>query len=233
MNTPRIGYTGHMPTLADDLVLLLIDPESGHPMVDGTSLDRGIGGALLLDLTLAGRISTEGGGARATLVVDDPRPTGDPLLDEAVARIGAGSVRARRAVEKLSKRVRKPVFGRLVAAGVVVEEQRRVLGLIPNTSWRTADPAPRKALVAAVAAVLLDGKDPDERTACLVSLLHALQAEHKVVGGSKRELRARAKQIADGEWAGAAVRQAIQDVRATVVTAVVVSGAASSAASGS
>jgi len=80
--------------------------------------------------------------------------------------------------------------------------------------------------------VLTGTGEPDERTAALVSLLYAVKAEHKVVDGTRRELRARAKQIAEGEWAGSAVSQAVQAVRATITAAVVASTSAGSAASG-
>jgi hypothetical protein len=81
---------------------------------------------------------------------------------------------------------------------------------------------------------VLTGKtEPDERQAALVSLLYAVKAEHKVVDGPRRELRARAREIAEGEWAGSAVSQAVRAVQATVMAAVLASSTAGAAASGS
>jgi hypothetical protein len=65
---------------------------------------------------------------------------------------------------------------------------------------------------------------PDARTAALIALVHALRCEHKIVdprqyGLSKRELRARAEQIAKGNWASEAVRKAIDEMIAAVVAA--------------
>ena len=55
------------------------------------------------------------------------------------------------------------------------------------------------------------------RTAALIALLHALKREHKVVDPrsyqlSRRQLRARAAEIAQGNWASEAVRNAIDSM---------------------
>jgi hypothetical protein len=75
---------------------------------------------------------------------------------------------------------------------------------------------------------------PAERTAALIALLHALKCEHKVVDPrpyqlSRRQLRARAAEIAQGNWASEAVRKAIDEMMAAVAAA---SAAATAASSG-
>jgi hypothetical protein len=57
------------------------------------------------------------------------------------------------------------------------------------------------------------------RTAALIALLHVLGREHKVVDPrpyqlSRRQLRARAAEIAQGNWASEAVRKAIEEMMA-------------------
>jgi len=221
-----------MTTLAEDLALLLVDPETGKPVVDGTAFDRVIGGALLLDLVGAGRVTVGGKGSKARVAATGGA-TGNPLLDAAVERLGTKERRASSAVERLSSKLRAATFEQLVAAGIVVGEPGRILGLFPTTTWRFTKPEPRASLQSGVAAVLTGKGEPDERQAALVSLLYAVKAEHKVVDGPRRELRARAKEIAEGEWAGSAVSQAVQAVQATVMAAIVASTAAGSAASSS
>jgi hypothetical protein len=56
----------------------------------------------------------------------------------------------------------------------------------------------------------------------LISMLHAVDQVPKVLGGDvdKRQVRARAKSIAEGEFAGEAVRKAVEAVRAAVVTSI-------------
>jgi hypothetical protein len=222
-----------MTTITEDLVLLLLDPESGRAVVDGTSLDRAIGGALLLDLALRERISADSDGAKARLRVLDPAPTGDALLDEAASRLAGNAVRAQKAVERLARRTRTPVLERLVQRGVVRCEQSRILGIFPSTTWPSTGTGAAKELRGRVAAVLRDGARPDQHVALLISLVHAVKAEHKVVDGPRRQLRARAAEVADGDWAGVAVRKAVQAVQASVMAAVTASTIAAGSSSGS
>ena len=220
-----------MTTITEDLVLLLLDPDSGRPVVDGTALDHAIGGALLLDLSLRDRIAADGDGAKARLTVDDPAPTGDALLDSALDRLAGKPLRAQRAVERLTRKYRERVLDRLVQRGIVERRVQKRMGLFPSTYWPAVDNGPGRELRAALARVLRDGGEPDERTACLVSLVHAVKAEHKLVDGPRRKLRARAAEVTRGEWAGAAVRRAVQAVQVSV--AVALSAAASAGTAGS
>ncbi|MEJ3656000.1 GPP34 family phosphoprotein [Actinomycetes bacterium KLBMP 9759] len=220
-----------MASVAEDLVLLLFDPATGRPIVDGTSLDRAIGGALLLDLSLSGRVTADAEGAKARLTVVDPSPTGSDVLDAALGTLEGGPVRAQRAVERLASRTRVPVLERLVERGVLERRSERRLGLFPTTAWPAIDPAPRAALRGRLCDVLLKGGRPDEHLACLVSLLHAVKAEHEIVDGPRRAIRARAAEITSGEWAGTAVRKAVQSVQAGVAIAVSVAVSASAASS--
>jgi len=73
-------------------------------------------------------------------------------------------------------------------------------------------------------------------TAALIALLHALRCEDKIVdpgqyGLSKRELRARAEEVAKGNWASEAVRKAIEDMVAAVVAATTAATVATNAGS--
>jgi hypothetical protein len=57
----------------------------------------------------------------------------------------------------------------------------------------------------------------------LVSLLVAVDAASKVVpSDDRRAVKRRAREVAGGEWAGGAVRKAIEAVNAAVTAAVVV-----------
>ncbi len=217
-------------TLTEDLVLLLLSPDTGRAIVDSTSFDRAIGGALLLDLATRERITADGDGAKARLTVADDTPTGDPLLDAALARLDK-PVKAQKAVERLARGTRTPVLERLVERGLVRRERSRLLGVLPVTTWPPVDAVPREELRRRVAAVLRDGAQPDQHLALLISLVHAVKAEHKIVDGTRRQLRARAAEVTEGEWAGKAVRKAIQAVEAGVAAAV--AGAAAAAGSSS
>jgi hypothetical protein len=172
---------GTMRTITDDLVLLLLDPESGRLAVDGFPLERAIAGALLLDLSVRNRITAGGEGARAKIIVTDAAPTGDELLDGALVRLAGRPLRARRAVDRVATRLRNQVLERLAARGVVVRPHSRRFQLIEVRAWPMVDRAPVDDLRGRLAAVLRNNIKPDQHLACLVSLVHAVKAEHKLV----------------------------------------------------
>jgi hypothetical protein len=71
----------------------------------------------------------------------------------------------------------------------------------------------------AVGEVALGYRGADARTGALITLLYAVNSVHKVFDGDKRELKKRAKGIAAGNWAGDAVRRAVEAIQAGVTAA--------------
>ena len=209
-----------MTSTAEDLAVLLLDPHTGRRLVDGTAFDRALAGATLLDLALAGALTPDGTGAKARLIPSGPAPA-DPLLEAALARITPGPYKAQRAVERLARGSWKQVIERLEIHGAVERTSGRVLGIFPTTTWTLTDRSRRPALLADVANALQGRAAPDQRTACLISLLHAVKAVHKLVDGPKKELRARAKEISRSDFAGPAVRKAVEAVQAAAVATIV------------
>ncbi|MCJ0891295.1 GPP34 family phosphoprotein [Rhodococcus sp. ARC_M12] len=111
----------------------------------------------------------------------------------------------------------------LIAVDLVTEQKDKVWGLFPTTTWPARDTSHEKALRDAVRGALVDGRTPSPHSAALISLISAVDLTHKViVDADKKLLKQRAKQIAEGEWAGAAVRKAVSDVNAAVMAAVMV-----------
>ena len=225
-----------MTLLAEDLLLLLIDDASGALLLDSTRLDRALAGAVLLELALAERVGPPPPGrrfGRDRIVLLDGRPTGDPLLDDALARLASPRPPgAARAVERLVKGTRQTLLHRLVEAGHVREEHRTVLGIFRTSRWPAVRPEHEAAVRRGLDAVLVEGAQPDLRTAALTSLLVAVDAVPKVVSApDRRALVRRAKDVADGEWAGVAVRKAVEAVNAALVASVVAVSAATTVTS--
>jgi plasmid stability protein len=217
--------------LAEEFTLLAYD-EGGTPVTDGTHLDNGLGGALLLDLALAGRLDV----VDKRVVVVDPAPTGDAMVDDALARIAAD--KGRRPghwVTKLAKQARPQALGRLVDQGVLTVEKDRVLGVFPRTKYpaargRSPEAETRQRLAAAMA-----GDGPVEpRTAALCALVGATGLDSEVFPGmDRRRVKARLKEVSEGAWAADAVRKAIEDIQVAVMAAIVASTTAATAGAGS
>lgn len=224
--------------LAEDLLLLLTDDTTGKPVVDGTKLDLALAGAVLLDLATAGRleVSEPGGSMKpGRVAVLSSQPTGDDVLDEGLRRIEAKRPQKPQSVlPALAKRLRQALYERLVRRGILRFEEGRVLGIFPTKQWPASDSAHEDEARRGLYDVLVVGRTPQQREALLVSLLHAVDGVPKVVadgGLGKRELKTRAKAIAEGEFAGAAVRKAIEAVNTAVIASVTAAAAASAAGS--
>ncbi|MFE3289687.1 GPP34 family phosphoprotein [Rhodococcus sp. NPDC059234] len=216
-----------MTLLAEDLLLLLLDDDTGKPVVDGATLPRVLAGAVLLDLALDGVVEPAGAGGevkKGRLVLRDRAVPTDPILAHAVSQLrGSKPMKPERAIEKLDKGLREAVLGRIVERGWVHQSKGKLLGIFPVKTWPAMDASHEQAVREGLRAVLLDGVAPESRTAALISLLSAVDAAHKVFPEADRKaIRKRAKAIAADEWAGAAVRKAVEAVNAAVMAAVIV-----------
>jgi hypothetical protein len=213
--------------------LLLAYAEDGTPLTDGTHLDNGLGGALLLELALAGRVDV----SDKRVVVLDPSPTGDPLADEALARIAADKPRKPgHWVTKLSKQARPRLLDKLVAEGVLTVEKDKVLWVFPRTKYPSANGEPPAVEVAArerMRAAVLGSGPVDPPTAALCALVAATELDRKVLPDlDRKQLKTRLKEIGEGAWAADAVRKVIEEIQAAVMIAIVASTTAATAGAG-
>lgn len=227
--TPSDSRSRLVPMLvAEELLLCLTNPVTGRHLVSASELDIAVGGGLLLELALRERVDVAGpqdAVRRGSLVVRDPTPTGDPVLDLALSNVlGRVGRKPPGVVSALGKGQRHALYRRLAEAGILRAEDSTVLGIFHSRRWPAADRTHVQDLRGRLAVALQAGATTDTRLAALVSLLLALDAVHKVVfppgvGLDKRALKARATRIAEGEWAGRAVKDAIAGVNAAVSAA--------------
>lgn len=220
--------------LAEDLLLLLTDDDTGKLKIGGTEADAALGGATLVELTLQMRVALVDGRLR----VMNADPTADEVLDDALRILGehAGK-KPSKAVPPLGKKLRPRLYERLVDRGVLRIEEGKILGLFPTKSWPAQEVAHEAELRDLIEHAVVRRADPDARTAALVSLLHALRATRKVVdpkqhGLRRKEVDDRAKEIAEGDWGSAAVRKVIDEMMAAVMAATTAATIAATAGSG-
>jgi hypothetical protein len=223
--------------IAEDLALLLYDDVSGKPITGSPGLDYALAGAVLIELTLLGKVDIAEAGESVKagrLKVLDTRPTGDAILDERLTLLASKpGARPKDLMRKLSSNLRYQVLARLAERGVLEQDKGKVLGLFPVTRWPAKDARHEAEVRTGLDNVLKLGTQPDERTAALIALLSALNTVPKVVTGvvDKKALKQRAKEISESEWAATAVRKAVQEVQAAVTAAIVVASTAGASSS--
>lgn len=219
--------------ICDELLLLAVDDASGKSIASGTNLDAGLAAALLVELALTERISVAPAEAgwrdRGKISVINTSPTDDPDLDAVLAKLAEKD--GQKVKNLISPMTWKPIshglrdrrLARLVSQGVLTEERSKVLGL---RSHPTVDPEPEHEVRGRLRSALVDGLTPTERTVALIALLEATGILTKVVvTENKKALKARAKQLSDGDWAAKAVKDAIAEMTAVMVAVTASAGA--------
>ncbi|MER7731998.1 GPP34 family phosphoprotein [Streptomyces erythrochromogenes] len=214
-------------TLAEELVLLSLDDESGA-VRQRQALAPALAGAILLELVLAERVSISG----KHLELRSTEPIGEPLLDGRLRLIETWLHRLgrRRVADWLMKDYMKattPVLERLCERGLVAEQVRKVLGVFPQRRYPEVDGTVERALRERLAAAVLGNARPDDRTAGLIALLHGAKL-HRLAfpDHSPAAVKPRMAEIADGQWAAEGVRAAVRDMQAAMVVIMAATAAA-------
>lgn len=217
--------------IAEDLLLLLLDDESGRvPMGLSEKVAPALGGAVLAELAVLGAVTVDERTSRWR--APKVRPTGsapeDRVLADALVVVGEKERAAQDLVKRLGKDLVATLGARLADRGVLERHETRMFGMLPRTRWPVADTSHERQLRQTLDSVLVRGATPDVRTGALVAVLAAIGRAHKVVDGmSGREVKKRAKEVAEAGWAAEAVRAAIQETYAAV--GAVVAGSAGAA----
>ena len=209
-----------------ELLLLAHDPASGKGLIDEGQLKAGLAGAALLELNGQEALALEGDGKQARL-----RSTGadvDPELVEVLAR--ADGYAPKKAVARIggaesfkdrAGALRDATWNRLERDRLVRSEEHKVMGLFPTTR-RVQLTAARSESIETIRSVMNSSDQPELRTSGLVAVVAATGLLPKLVPEmDKKQVKARAKQIAESDWGGDAVAKAISDVQAALVAAVI------------
>src|SRR5215469_3953572 len=109
--------------IAEDLLLLVTDDASGRLSVPADQVDAGLGGANLVELTLRNKVDLTGEqdpGRPGRIIVRDPSPAGDAVLDAALEVVtGYQGKKPFTVIKPLSKNLRRTLYERLASSGVV------------------------------------------------------------------------------------------------------------------
>ncbi|MER5219252.1 GOLPH3/VPS74 family protein [Streptomyces flaveus] len=205
--------------IVEDVLLLMLDDTYGIPAGAGT-LHHTLGGAVLVELALLGRIQPEDSRAwfKGTKVVatgDGTLP--DPLLQSTYDTITERPRQIQTLLVTIGSGLWKPMTERLVQRGLLRRERKRFLGLFPTTSLPATDTGHESALRERMRAVLEHGESPDARLAAIIALISAsgtLPSLDPVPKWSSA-VATRAKELEQGNWGAAAVNSAVTRIAAS------------------
>jgi hypothetical protein len=201
-----------MDELGDDLLLLAASPDGTLAVLP--KLRFGLAGSELVRLAAAGRVDV----VRGRIVVLDPAPTGDPLLDDALASMTGG--RREPTAKAWVARHRPGLVGRYLAraeaAGIIRAHQRKALGFVPVTRWTVLDIARAAQARARLEAVAASTGAVSPEQAALAGLASAIDVAGVVFRGragaaARKRLREAAKREPGTADAARAVADAADD----------------------
>lgn len=226
-----------MLNLAEELLLLALEDERGVVHASASeSLEYGLAGAVLLSLTVRGKVDMEGD----RMFVSDPSPTGDEVLDEALAEIGRSRPRKpEHWVWRLGRRgLKDRLIGRLVNTGVLRREEHKILWFIPADRYPSGGTGTEREIRQKLRAAVFGRETPGARVAALLSLIKACDLVDEVFeDGESQEVWRRLDEISEGELIGRVVSDTVAQVQAAtqaaVMGAVIAATTTSAAASSS
>lgn len=172
-------------TFVEEITLLALDDTTGATLPMPTmAFSYALAGALICDLALLNRIDTD----PTQLVLLSAEPTGDPLLDRALASIAKAqsplSVSAWLNVfSEDSRNLETAAIDRLVARGILRRSEKKILWVFGQRRYPTVDNQERTEVRTRLSALILSDELPDPRDAILISLLTASQLAGRIFSG--------------------------------------------------
>ncbi len=165
-----------MLTFTEKIILLLGDEEGLFLPVKKHAFECALAGAVLMDLSFACRIDTD----LQALVVTDPTPTGNPMLDRILLKISARtditdtSTWIRTLATEDAAAIREQALNSLINRRILERRRTRFLWMFQSVCYPIVDEAPLYAIKSRIEAVLSDDI-PDPGDIALLCLADACQ----------------------------------------------------------
>ena len=209
-------------TMPEEIMLLLLDDRTGRPVgLPPPAADFAIAGAVLMELSLLGRIDTD----PTQLNVTGTQTTGDAVLDRAMELMAASPAPrdSRYWIGELGgqgEAFRATLLARLVNHGVLHAQEGRFLWVFADRRYPKA--AEGNAEVREVRArlrdIILSDDIPDARDALLIGLCRATGLVPLLLTPPElEETVSRVDQIADLEELNRALSEVIRQLQASMV----------------
>lgn len=223
--------------LHEEILLLALRDREGTIASSGSMYQYAVGGAVLAELLLQGRVEIEHVRKKKFLKLIDPTPFGDDLIDQCLTKVANAKRRAvlQTWVSRFAgvKDLKHIVARGLCRRGILMVQEQDILLFFKRNVYPEVNPEPESEIIARLEeAIFTDNPDIDARTVVLLSL--AKSADLLKVVFDKKRLKARKtriEQISNGDISGKATKQAIEAMQAAVMVAVIMPAIMSSTVS--
>ncbi|MEA1951173.1 MAG: GPP34 family phosphoprotein [Planctomycetota bacterium] len=212
--------------LHEEVLLLALQDEKGV-VAFGTMCEQVLGGAMLAELLLQGKVVLEQSGRKKLVVSADGEFLGDPLLDECLTMIDDEKkmsvpqawVSRFAGIKELKYRTARTLCRR----GVLREDEEQILLIFSRRVYPEVNPLPEREIIERLRqAIFSDTNELDPRTIVLIALADG--AGLLSAAFDRRELKSRksrTKMIVDGDIVGQATQEVIQFMQAAATIAAI------------
>ena len=211
MPAPETPHCSNELSLAEELALLALDYQTGKQLnLPLNALGYGLAGAIILDLSLAGRIDTD----LHQLTVVNPAPTGDHLLDFWLTQFQAAPEPKSvmfwlRELALREEEIQQAAVDRLIQRGILRREEQRLFWVFSTRRYPTVDGTERTEVRTRLSRLILENDLPTPRDAILLSLIHGCRlCQHLFAGLDLEARRKRLETLASTELVGREVSTA-------------------------
>jgi hypothetical protein len=208
--------------LHEEITLLALRDRSGT-IKSGTNYQYAVGGAVLAELLLEGRVTVETKRKKKFLRLADSKALGDPIIDECLRKVVDAKRRAqlRVWVSRFArvKKLNHKVASQLCNRGILRSDDDKVLLIFPRKVYPEINPEPEKQIMDRLQdAIFTDTDDVEARTAVLLSLAKSTGVLSANFDKKKLKTRKdRIERIINGEMTGKATKEAIDAMKAAAM----------------
>ena len=200
----------------EEIVLLQLDDSQGKFVnLPLSAADVVLAGAALMELALGNRVDTD----LRRLILVDPSPTGDDILDDVLKCLAEtdGELNAAVGLERISvngEKYQEMALRRLIAKGVLREENGRFLWVFRTRRYPVVDDSEQREVRARLRQLLLTDEIPDPRDVVLICLIDACGLLALVLSPDEiARTKTRVEQLSRLDLIGQAVTKAVAEIR--------------------
>ncbi|MCF8372378.1 MAG: GPP34 family phosphoprotein [Bacteroidales bacterium] len=216
-------------TLSEKILLIALDDEKGHLVNLGSNMQFGLAGAILMELAAQKKIDVR----EKTVHLTQPGPVSNSILNEAISLIRQSS-KPRKLnywIMKFSNRAtkwKKMILKSLVYKHILVEKEKRFLGIIPYKRYPMVNPSYENEVKNRIRKITMQGSVANEEELMLIGLVHTCDLSSEIFQ-DKSERKIAKKKMKELS-AHNPYSKVIDETQAAITAAIVVSIAASTAA---
>lgn len=211
-----------MLTLAEDIILLLLDDDTGKlASIDLMTLNYAMAGAVLMDLALRNKIDND----LESLIVADSTPTGLQMLDTYLDKISSENKEnnTRYWLTELSnygEDIVDSALNMLVEKKILKTEEKKILWVISTRVYPMIDDKEEKEVKRRIIDLLMSDEIPTPQDVVLVSLMDTCSLFTMILSSKEVEkLSSRIEQIRKLDLIGQEVTKVLERLRSDIAEA--------------